>query len=76
LQAGATMRRSVDLDDFLPGDDWQRLETWAAIAGMTPLDYLRQCVRRGHAVLREELSEHAPVGLRPLNEGDPSGNRG
>ena len=62
------MRKSIDLESFLPGADWQRLETWAAIAGMSPLVYLRVCVHRGHAVLREEIKADAPVAVRPITD--------
>ena len=55
------MRKTIDLESFLPGADWQRLETWAAIAGMSPLVYLRVCVHRGHAVLCEEIKADAPA---------------
>ncbi len=59
------MRKSIDLESFLPGSDWQRLETWAAMAGMPTLDYLKVCVRRGHALVREELLARTPLAMRP-----------
>ena len=60
------MKKSIDLENFLPGADWQRLETWAAMAGMQPLDYLKVCVRRGHALVREELLANGPLAIRPI----------
>jgi|APSaa5957512535_1039671.scaffolds.fasta_scaffold1149358_1 hypothetical protein len=59
------MRQSVDLESFLPDADWQRLETWAALAGMAPMDYLRVCVHRGHAILRQELQNQDTLNIRP-----------
>jgi hypothetical protein len=59
------MRRSVDLESFLPDADWQRLETWAALAGMAPMEYLRVCVHRGHATLRQELKSQDTLNIRP-----------
>ena len=64
------MRKLIDLEAFLPGSDWQRLETWAALAGMTPMDYLRACVRRGHAALSAELAQQADSFIRPAIDGD------
>lgn len=58
------MKITLDAGDLLPGADWQRLETWAALAGMTPMDYVRACVRRGHLELSAEVSETA-LYLRP-----------
>ncbi|NQV99183.1 MAG: hypothetical protein HQ483_05770 [Rhodospirillales bacterium] len=49
------MRFSDELLTALPGEDWQRIETWAAIAGMTPAQYLSLCIRRGHALVKEDL---------------------
>jgi hypothetical protein len=58
------MHVAVDLDSLLPGEEWQRLETWAALAGMSPVDYVRACVRRGHEEMRQDLGE-VVVGLQP-----------
>ena len=60
------MKKSIDLESFLPGEDWQRLEIWAAMAGMRPLDYLKVCVRRGHALVREELLAEVPLAILPI----------
>ena len=60
------MRKMIDLESFLPEPDSQRLETWAAMAGMPAIDYLKVCVRRGHALLREELLADAPLAMRPI----------
>lgn len=49
------MKFSDELLTALPGEDWQRIESWAAIAGMTPAQYLSLCIRRGHALIKEEL---------------------
>lgn len=58
------MKYSDDLHRALPGEDWQRIETWAAIAGMTPGQYLALCIRRGHALLKEEIKHaHHDVSL-------------
>ena len=51
------MKIILDVNDLLPGADWQRLETWAALADMTPMEYVRACVRRGHLELRSEVAE-------------------
>ena len=69
------MRKSIDLESFLPEPDWQRLETWAAMAGMPALDYLRVCVRRGHALVREELLAEAPLSMRPIIDGANTDNQ-
>ena len=53
------MKIILDVNDLLPGNDWQRLETWAALADMTPMEYVRACVRRGHLELRAEVAETA-----------------
>ena len=53
------MKIILDVNDLLPGADWQRLETWAALAAMTPTDYVRACVRRGHLELRGGVAENA-----------------
>ena len=58
------MNITFEINDLLPGTDWQRLETWAALAGMSPLEYVRACVQRGHLELRAELSEKSNF-LRP-----------
>lgn len=49
------MKFSEELLTALPGEDWQRIESWAAIAGMTPAQYLSLCIRKGHAVIKEDL---------------------
>ena len=49
------MKFSDEILTALPGEDWQRIETWAAIAGMTPAQYLILCIRRGHALVKEDL---------------------
>ena len=69
------MQNLIDLDSFLPGSDWQHLETWAAVAGMTPLDYLKVCVRRGHALVREELLTEGSIEIRPIVD-EPKMNQG
>ena len=53
------MKIILDVNDLLPGNDWQRLETWAALADMTPMEYVRACVRWGHLELRAEVAESA-----------------
>lgn len=55
------MKYSDDLLTALPGEDWQRMETWAALAGMTPAQYVSLCIRRGHAVVKEELKLSDPT---------------
>jgi|GEM_PF-2846455 len=67
------MKITLEIENLLPGADWQRLETWAALAGMTPQEYVGACVRRGHAELRAELAENALL-LRP--RADSEGPRG
>ena len=57
------MNITFEIDDLLPGADWQRLETWAILADMTPMEYVRACVQRGHLELRAEVSED--IHLRP-----------
>ena len=57
------MKFSNELMSALPGADWQRIETWAAIAGMTPAQYLALCIRRGHALVKEDL-KLVPVDLK------------
>lgn len=54
------MRFSEELMTALPGEDWQRIETWAAIAGLTPAQYLSLCIRRGHALVKEDLKATRP----------------
>ncbi len=61
------MKISLDINDLLPGADWQRLETWAALAEMTPMEYVRACVRRGHLELRSEVSE-SELYVRPVTD--------
>ena len=58
------MKIILDVDDLLPDADWQRLETWAAVADMTPMEYVRTCVRRGHLELRAEVAESG-IYVRP-----------
>ena len=53
------MKFSDELMSALPGGDWQRIETWAAIAGMTPAQYLSLCIRRGHELNKEDLKQDA-----------------
>ena len=60
------MKIILDVNDLLPGADWQRLETWAALADMTPIEYVRACVRRGHLELRAEVAESA-LYVRPAS---------
>tara|TARA_Y100001960_G_C14580963_1_gene780745 strand:- start:532 stop:738 length:207 start_codon:yes stop_codon:yes gene_type:complete len=62
------MRKLIDLESFLPESDWQRLETWAAMAGVSPLDYIKVCVRRGHELISKELITEENVALRPISE--------
>ena len=57
------MKFSDELMSALPGADWQRIETWAAIAEMTPAQYLVLCIRRGPALVKEDL-KLAPVDLK------------
>ena len=57
------MKFSDELMSALPGHDWQRIETWAAVAGMTPAQYLSLCIRRGHELNKEDLKQDA-VDLR------------
>ena len=54
------MKFSDELMTALPDNDWQRIETWAAVAGMTPAQYLSLCIRRGHALVKEELKQTNP----------------
>lgn len=61
------MKITIDVDTLLPGADWQRLETWAALAGMSLADYISACVRRGHRELRAEVAE-STLYLRPSGE--------
>jgi hypothetical protein len=53
------MKFSDELMSALPGGDWQRIETWAAIAGMTPAQYLSLCIRRGHELNKQDLKQNA-----------------
>ena len=53
------MKFSDELMSALPGADWQRIETWAAIAEMTPAQYLSLCIRRGHELNKEDLEKNA-----------------
>ncbi|MBT6882518.1 MAG: hypothetical protein HOA30_00440, partial [Rhodospirillaceae bacterium] len=50
------MKITLDIETLLPGADWQRLETWASLAGMTPAEYVRACARRGHLELKGDLA--------------------
>ena len=61
------MKIILDVNDLLPGADWQRLETWAALADMTPVEYVRACVRRGHLELRSEVAESV-LHVRPATD--------
>ena len=61
------MKISLDINDLLPGADWQRLKTWAPLAEMTPMEYACACVRRGHLELRAEVAESEPY-VRPLTD--------
>ena len=61
------MKIILDGNDLLPGADWQRLETWAALADMTPMEYVRACVRRGHLELRGDVAESA-LHIRPATD--------
>ena len=61
------MKIILDVNDLLPGADWQRLETWAALADMTPMEYVRACVRRGHLELRRDVAESA-IYVRPATD--------
>lgn len=62
------MKIALDVSELLPGADWQRLETWAALADMTPVEYVRACVRRGHLELRAEVAKTSLL-LRPNLDG-------
>jgi len=64
------MKITLDIDSLLPGRDWQRLETWAAMAGQTPAEYVRACIRRGHLELKGELAKGAML-LRPSIDAVP-----
>jgi len=55
------MRFCDELMTALPGEDWQRLETWAAVAGMTPAQYVAACIRRGHSSFKDELKSSVAV---------------
>ena len=48
------MQITLDVNEVLPSTDWQGLVTWAALADITPLEYVRACVRRRHLELRAE----------------------
>ena len=52
------MKFSDELMGALPGGDWQRIETWAAVAGMTPTQYLSLCIRRGHELNKKDLKQN------------------
>ena len=66
LREGAA-KITLDINELLSGTDWQRLETWAALADMTPLEYVRACVRRGHLELRAEVVKSA-IYVRPASD--------
>lgn len=66
------MKITLEMDGLLPGTDWKRLETWAALADMTPEEYVRACVRRGHLELRAEVAESS-LHLRPATEDAAAG---
>jgi len=55
------MKFCDELMTALPGEDWQRLETWAAVAGMTPAQYVAACIRRGHSSFKDELKSSTAV---------------
>ncbi len=61
------MKINLVVNDLLPGVDWQRLETWAAQADMTPMEYVRACVRHGYLELRAEVARNA-VYVRPAKD--------
>ncbi len=61
------MKTTLDVNELLPGTDWQRLETWAALADMTPLEYVRAYVRPRHLELRAEEVKSA-LYVRPATD--------
>ena len=61
------MKFTDELMSALPGGDWQRIETWAAIAGMTPAQYLSLCIRRGHELVKEDL-KLVSAELKPVTD--------
>ena len=61
------MKIILDVNSLLPGADWQRLETWAALADMTPMEYVCACIRRGHLELRSEVAEGV-LYIRPATD--------
>ncbi|MDD9877093.1 MAG: hypothetical protein OXR84_06595 [Magnetovibrio sp.] len=64
------MKITLEMKSLLPGADWQRLETWAALAGMTPAEYVRACVRLGHSKLSADL-RRSTIGLSPNVDAHP-----
>lgn len=64
------MKITLEMESLLPGADWQRLETWAALAGMTPAEYVRACVRLGHVKLSSDL-RHNAIRLSPNVDAHP-----
>jgi len=61
------MKITLDLETLLPGADWQRLETWAAMSGLTPEEYVHACIRRGHRALRDDVAG-SDASLSPAGE--------
>ena len=61
------MKITLDVNDLLLGVDWQRLETWAVLADMPPMQYVRACVRRGQLELRAEVAR-SPLYVRPATD--------
>ena len=53
------MKVTLDVDELFSGNDRQRIETWAVMAGMSVVDYISACVRGGHHELKAEVSESA-----------------
>lgn len=68
----SAVKITLDIETLLPGADWQRLETWAGLAGMTPAEYVRACARRGHLELKGDLAT-AALFLRPNADAPVSG---
>ena len=61
------MKSTLDVNEWLPGTDSQRLKTWAALADITPSKYVRACVRRRHLELRAEEVKSA-LYVRPATD--------
>ena len=62
------MEITLDIDDLLSGAGCERLETWAALARLTPCEYVRACVRRRHLELKAEVKKRS-VNLKPITDG-------